>query len=191
MPCSYATAWSPPPPTRPEKFLFRGERRQNLIDDCARVLRLGEPTLFAFSARSLYLLRAWLCLRGWPWKVAHQTATEIVISALGQISARLPSWIEGQREFTSLGFCMRMDVACWQCGDALPRFKKKFCSPTCQEAWRHSPYSYLDQEPDEEKIETTPARVIHFEARILKATVAFKGRASLRKEQGRARVARR
>ena len=80
-------------------------------------------------------MRANLCLNGWPWMLAHFVATDVVSRALKQIGARRPSWIEGQRAFTGYGYTMRIDVACWQCGDVLPMFRKTFCCDDCCRAW--------------------------------------------------------
>jgi hypothetical protein len=86
----------------------------------------------------IHSLRANLCLLGFSWVLAHVLATDVVMRALDQIGARRPSWIEGQREFTSLGYTMRVDVNCWQCGDQLPMFRKKYCSDECCRVWnRH------------------------------------------------------
>jgi hypothetical protein len=128
--------WSPcrkttPPPRR---FRFTKDQRLRFIAKCAAMLRNGDPTAFEQSSALIHTTRKKLCLRGWPWIIAQETATDIVVRALDQIGARRPSWIEGQPEYTEIGFEMRIDAVCWQCGDRLPMFKKKFCCGECQRA---------------------------------------------------------
>jgi hypothetical protein len=117
------------------RFRFSRRDGQRLVDLVAGYLNLGEPTAFARSSISLYVIRSSLCLIGWPWSVANETAASIVTQALNQLGARRPSWAEGQREFTALGNFLREDF-CWECGDALPKYAKKFCNGSCAQAYR-------------------------------------------------------
>jgi hypothetical protein len=114
---------------------FSRKETQRLVDTVVIILKKSEPTPFARSASSVYGLRQNLCLSGWPWLLAHLTAAAIVARALAQIGARFPSWIEGQPSYTKLGFYLRPDEFCWECGDMLPKFKKRFCSPDCVKRW--------------------------------------------------------
>jgi hypothetical protein len=133
------TPWAPPPlPPRTKQYKFRGEQRRALIFKVAKQLRHGEPTAFARSAFLTHTLRTNLCLQGVGWTLAQFLAHDVVLQALRQIGARWPSWAEGQREYTAYGYNLRIDVCCWQCGDALPMDKKKFCCDACRHVWHRN-----------------------------------------------------
>ena len=125
---------------RPVWALSKNKRRA-LIDVLAKTMRVAEPTAFAEEAPRRHGLRSNLCLAGWPWIIADLTAAALVHTALRQIGARRPYWIEGQRDYCH-GVFLRNDH-CWICGSPLPPYAKKFCGPSCQrigdrERWKHN-----------------------------------------------------
>jgi hypothetical protein len=100
-----------------------------LVRITAKMMRKAEPTAFAVEGPRYSSLRAGLCLQGWPWIPADLQAAAVVHAALRRVRARRPSWIEGQLEYCNGGF-VRDDI-CWNCGDPLPHFAKKFCCDDC------------------------------------------------------------
>ena len=114
------------------------ERRRALTDLAAGVLRLGEPTVFAFEATCRHGLRSNLCLQHWPWIIADLTAAGIVDRALHRVGARRPRWIEGQRQYVDEGVTQIDRRDCIQCGRRLPENHSKFCSKICAGAYRNA-----------------------------------------------------
>jgi hypothetical protein len=129
------SAWRPAVETKKQKlnghnrYQLSVEKYRELVRATVKVACKCEPTAFAVEGPARRILRAIFCLWGWPWWVADAWAAAIIRSALRRVHARRPSWAEGQREYCSNGY-LRDDL-CWQCGDALPLFAKKFCSPEC------------------------------------------------------------
>jgi hypothetical protein len=128
--------WAPPKRVQlpPRKYRFSKDDRLRAIDYVASVLRNGEPTKFARSAALVHRMRQQLCLRGWPWIIAHETATDIVQRALDRLGVKPPPWIDGQPEVTELRAELCINQPCWNCGDRLPMFKKRYCCRDCREA---------------------------------------------------------
>jgi hypothetical protein len=112
------------------------------------MMRKAEPTPFAVEGSCYYDLRAKLCLRGWPWTPADLQAAAVVDAALRRVRARRPSWAEGQLEFCNGGF-LRDDI-CWQCGDPLPHFAKRFCCEDCRMSFPRIASPRWPEEPSRE-----------------------------------------
>jgi hypothetical protein len=132
-------------------YKLNKEYRRALTDLAAGVLRLGEPTVFAFEATCRHGLRSNLCLQSWPWIVADATADAVVQKALHRLGAKRPRWIQGQREYTSEGVTKIERTNCIQCGNRLPENHFKFCSKKCAGAYRNETL-------DEERREADRAR---------------------------------
>ena len=124
------------------------ERRRALIDLASRVLRLGEPTVFAFEATCRHGLRSNFCLQGYPWIIAELTAAGIVDRALHRLGAKRPRWIQGQREYTSEGVSKIERRDCIQCGRRLPENYSKFCSKKCAGAYHNEMRDEQQREAD-------------------------------------------
>ena len=77
----------------------RKAARQARVNRVADVLRRYDASPFEHEAACLHGLRGALCLQGWGWHHAHEEARQTVLSALDRISARRPSWEQGQPEY--------------------------------------------------------------------------------------------
>lgn len=108
--------------------------RRKLIDQTAAILRRGEPTDFAFEGFMRHGLRSGLCLRGWSWSDADDTAADIVRSALAQIGAKRPTYQQGQPEWAQDGVILIERERCVRCGWQLSEHQRKFCSRLCHNA---------------------------------------------------------
>lgn len=91
------------------------------------------PSLFTYEGPFIVELRSSLCLIGWPWDVADQTARDVVGEALRQAGAKRPPWSEGQRSFVQND--VTRDTVCRHCGLALRRNYVSFCSSSCRSRW--------------------------------------------------------
>lgn len=122
------------------------EYRGRLIDGCARILRKGDPTPFAFEAFLRHGLRSGLCLRGWSWREADDTSSDLIQSALAQIGAKRPTWKQGQPEWTQEGVILINRVRCARCGWRLPEDHRKFCDRRCATAFHEDLRRRFDAE---------------------------------------------
>jgi hypothetical protein len=112
-------------------------RFDELVDDVAKILKLGQPTAFAFEGACRHGIRSRLCLDGWSWMDADAAAADVLSASLSQIGMTRPTWWQGQPEYadtdTSRGFCSYR-----RCGRPIPiergiRNGKpvKYCSDHC------------------------------------------------------------
>lgn len=98
-----------------------------------RDFETGEAgSLFAHEGEFIAALRSALCLAGWPWPVADQTARDVVAEALRKARARRPSWAEGQRAYVGIEV---KDSVCRHCGIGLTARQVHYCSNRCAKAW--------------------------------------------------------
>lgn len=105
-----------------KKAKFRAldrNRFDELVGDITRIMKQGQPTPFAFEGSCRHGVRSSLCLDGWSWPDADNTAAEVIAAALGRIGATRPTWFQGQPEYadtdTSRGFCAHR-----RCGRPIP-----------------------------------------------------------------------
>ena len=122
-------------PHKPRKL--KKEYRRRLIQGTATILKMAEPTPFAFEAFCRHEMRSGLCLRGWPWADADAAAAEIVAAALNMVGARRPTWQQGQPEYVQFGVVLEERTRCVVCGWKLPEGHRLYCSSTCFEVKRH------------------------------------------------------
>lgn len=104
-----------------------GDRLRPLIRAC---LNRFDTHKWQFEARTLTLIRAALCLRGYSWGRAQITARELVDVGLLDIGAtHRPSYPEGQP-----GYCDSRDtrIDCEACGKPLHVSRLRFCSERCR-----------------------------------------------------------
>lgn len=111
------------------------ELRLRLTNHVAAVLRLGEPTVFAFESACRHGLRSQFCKAGWPWDIADETAARIVSAALAQIGAKRPTYEQGQPEYMQYGVVLFERTHCINCGRKLTGEQKKYCSKRCASAF--------------------------------------------------------
>jgi hypothetical protein len=102
------------------------------------VLRDAEPTPFALQGACTHALRGELCLRGWPFDVAHEEADKLVKAALDLVGAKRPSWEMGQAWYAHPDLLTR--TRCARCARPLPEGHRLWCSTTCGDAARHAHY---------------------------------------------------
>ena len=132
--------WIKPVIAKPRPRQLSRDHRRRLVDGVAAILRKGDPTPFAFEAFCIYGLRSGLCLRGWGWHEADETAQDVVSAALRQIGAKRPTWYQGQPEYTQDGVIMFERTRCVRCHWKLPEGHRKFCSSLCAGAHHESLY---------------------------------------------------
>jgi len=125
------------------------DRRRHLVETVAAILRLGQPTHFAFEGTCWHGLRSELCLDGWTWPEADHVAADIVATALRQLGASRPTWQQGQPEWTEEGVLRIERENCARCRKPLPADRGigsgiplKYCSVECNVAaanvnWRN------------------------------------------------------
>lgn len=111
------------------------DRRGHMVRVVADILRGGEPTKFAFEATCRHRIRAALCLKGWGWQEADDTARDIVAAALRQAGAVRPTWKEGQPEYTQEGHVPVERTRCIRCNKPLEGWQRKFCGSLCANAY--------------------------------------------------------
>ena len=126
--------WTQPAPVRAKPKKLHRDRRQHLVRVVATILAMGEPTKFTFEATCRHVVRSRLCLAGWRWADADDTAAGIVSDALRRLGAQRPSWKEGQPEWTQDGFSPTPRIWCVRCRTRLPEGHWKFCGHLCAQA---------------------------------------------------------
>lgn len=134
--------WTPTlkPPSKPKPRKLNRDRQRHLVESTAFILRLGEPTYFAFEGACRHDLRSRLCLEGWAWQDADTAAAEIVSSALNRIGATRPSWIQGQPEYAHAAAERQEHVRCRNCGGGMPPENAIFCSSQCRISHKRKRY---------------------------------------------------
>ena len=116
------------------------QRRAELIDKAAFLLRHGEPTIFRYEASLQWIVRSCLCLEGWLWENADQAAKDVVAAALTLVGAERPPWEEGQPDWADAESSFVERTRCIRCGWQLPEGHRKFCGQPCAKAdknYRH------------------------------------------------------
>ena len=121
---------------------FNRRRKSTIVSEVAGVIRQafieGEiASLWGLEGTLRASLRADLCLRGWRWEIADQTAKDIVAGAHTVIGAKRPSWYEGQPDYAVSEGLLIERTRCANCHKALPEDRKKFCSHLCYDAHHH------------------------------------------------------
>lgn len=124
-------------------------RFDELAGDVSRIMKLGEPTPFAFEGSCRHGVRSSLCLDGWGWADADDAAVDVITRAMNIIGLVRPTWWQGQPEYadtdTSRGFC-----AAPKCQRPIPIERgmtagtaARYCSDFCKSA-AHSARLYRD-----------------------------------------------
>lgn len=127
--------WSPvlaiekPKPQRINK-----DRKRDLVDRIAGIMREAEPTPFAAEGPARAGIRASLCLDGWPWATADKLAADVVGGALHVVGAVRPTWDQGQPGWTEPGALPVLRERCARCGHELPDGHRLWCSDVCAKA---------------------------------------------------------
>ena len=127
--------WKPTIKAKPKQRRLNRNKRRQLVDAMMTVLREGEASKFEFEASCRHGLRTALCLKGWSWAEADDTAAAIVGAALRFIGAVRPTWYEGQPEWTQNGSgALIARTRCVRCRHRLEETQTKFCSTLCANA---------------------------------------------------------
>src|SRR5690606_13725697 len=116
------------------------DRQRHLVESAAFILRLGEPTYFAFEGACRHEFRAKLCLEGWGWQEADDAIAEVMTRALNQIGAKRPTWLQGQPEYSHRQAERQEHVRCRNCGGGMPPENVVFCSSQCRIAHKRRRY---------------------------------------------------
>jgi len=125
--------------------IFRGDKRRYVVGGVLAVLKTYSLSKFEHEASCRHGLRQVLCLDGHGWHEADAEARAVVAEALLYLGAVRPSWIEGQREYTT------PIENCQNCGGPLDEADKgkhrRFCSYSCADAsrtYREELVSYVE-----------------------------------------------
>lgn len=124
------------------------DRRRVLIESVAALLREGRPTHFAYEASCRHGIRSALCVDGWKWQEADQTADDVVSAAFRQLGATRPTWLQGQLEYTEA-----TASRCLHCRRAMPDYeeggRRRYCSHLCSIRFRQ--IRYMEDHREEAK----------------------------------------
>ena len=120
-------------------------RFHGFVSELAGVMRLAfdagaTGSLFGLEGALRHAIRSELCLNGWRWPDADATARDLMDAAFRAVSARRPTWNEGQPEWTVEAGTLIERTRCARCGSPLPEGHHKFCSSLCARA--HQNYRY-------------------------------------------------
>lgn len=88
-------------------------------------------TLFGLEGPLRHAMRETLCLQGWHWADADDTAQQLVAAALASFWVIRPTWNEGQPEWTIEQGTLIARTRCARCHAPLPEGHYKFCSRLC------------------------------------------------------------
>lgn len=115
-------------------------RQLGMAGELAKVIRLafaaGEiSSLWGLEGTLRASLRSDLCLRGWSWPVANQTACDVVAGAHGLLGAERPDWADAQPEYILAPGVLIERVRCQRCHKTLPEGRPKFCSDICRRGY--------------------------------------------------------
>ena len=109
-----------------------------MIEAVVKIIRhgmeAGAPSKFAFEASCRHGIRSGLCLDGWRWNEADAAASDVVSRALAITGATLPTWQQGQPEWTQHGVLAVEREACVRCKRPLSGNQAKYCSTMCGQA---------------------------------------------------------
>lgn len=115
--------------------------RQRMAGAIAKVIRVAFTegwisSLFGLEGALRAAVRQDLCLNGWRWSEANETAVEVVHSAHVMLGAQRPSWYEGQLEWTISEGLLIERTRCVNCHKRLPEWHHKYCGNLCSNAHR-------------------------------------------------------
>ena len=120
------------------------QARHERVKRVANILRRGEPTSFALQGATTAALRSALCLKGWPYALAHDEADKTVKAALDMIGAKRPAWHQGQPDYVHPELIER--VRCARCRRPLPEDRRLWCSDTCAQAAHNAKHRHFQGE---------------------------------------------
>lgn len=101
-------------------------------------------TPLSYEALFRRVIRSELCLQGWPWKAADETALGLVAVVFAILQVKRPSWSEGQPEWTIERGTLIARTRCAHCGNKLEGDQLKFCSAPCRNTY-HLRQMYMRQ----------------------------------------------
>ncbi|HWA18960.1 MAG TPA: hypothetical protein VG757_08175 [Devosia sp.] len=119
---------------REQTRLYDGQARELVVSRTAEILGTATLSKFEHEANARHGLRVGLIYRGATWQPADDEAASIVAAALDKIGARRPTFLQGQREYTT------PPENCQRCGaeldDAARGQYRRYCSDQCRDAAR-------------------------------------------------------
>ncbi|MET4104623.1 hypothetical protein ABIE58_004082, partial [Roseovarius sp. MBR-78] len=89
-------------------------------------------TPLAYEGLFRRVIRSELCLQGWSWSAADDTARDVVAVVFAIMQVKRPNWYEGQPEWTIERGSLIERTRCANCGHPLPEDRPKFCSDGCR-----------------------------------------------------------
>ncbi|MFD1482994.1 hypothetical protein [Paracoccus nototheniae] len=116
------------------------DRSEAIVAGLRRIMRHEfvegrTATLFGLEGPMRHAMRETLCLQGWQWADADDTARQLVAAALASLWAIRPTWNEGQPEWTIEQGTLIARTRCARCQAPLPEGHYKFCSRLCSTAF--------------------------------------------------------
>lgn len=113
------------------------DRAENIVGNlCAltrHALETGRIlTPLAYEALFRRIIRSELCLQGWRWQAADDTARDLVAVVLSILQVKRPTWYEGQPEWTIREGMLIERTRCVKRHKPLPPETHKFCGHLCR-----------------------------------------------------------
>ena len=137
------------------------DRAEKIVGNLCAVTRLALEegrilTPLAYEATFRTTIRSELCLQGWSWQAADDTAQDVVAVVFSILQVKRPDWYEGQPEWTIKRGTLVERTRCANCGYALPEGHAKFCSTPCRNV--HGLRLKALREADEQQMATLASR---------------------------------
>lgn len=113
------------------------DRAENIIGNLCAMTRHAMQTgriliPLAYEALFRRVIRSELCLQGWRWQSADETACDLITITLSMLQAKRPTWNEGQPEWTIERGTLIERTRCATCHKPLPEHHTKFCGKGCR-----------------------------------------------------------
>lgn len=115
--------------TAPPARIFRGKKREEVLDRILDTLRDWRTTPFENEGAVHAGLRSALCLQGFGWARSDLQVADLIAEAYRVLGAKRPTWEEGQR-----GYPLECDFCSWcfrRIDDDDRSRGRRFCSVEC------------------------------------------------------------
>ncbi len=113
------------------------QRAETIVAHLCALTRLAleagrVTTPLSYEALFRRVIRSQLCLQGWRWQAADETAQAVVDVVFAILQVKRPTWNEGQPEWTIESGTLIERTRCARCHKPLPDGHYKFCSSVCK-----------------------------------------------------------
>jgi len=137
------------------------DRAEHIVGNLCAITRVALEagrilTPLAYEGTFRRVIRSELCLQGWSWQAADDTAMDVVAVVFSILQVKRPDWYEGQPEWTIERGTLIERTRCANCGNPLPEGHPKFCSKPCRNV--HGLRLMRLREADETEMATLASR---------------------------------